>query len=162
MTMIGYVTRAAGCLGAALLALATIGCDRHPSGTAEVSGRVTLDGQPLAGAEVELVPQANPELGGHTATTDSDGAFTVQPPSGSNNPLRPGQYVVLVRKLRSKGNDPNQPGGGMGAVVDEVPAVYHDRARSPFVADVHDGENTLPTFDVKTRPETKSSPQRRQ
>ncbi len=146
--------RSVGRLGAALLlAIGVAGCGQKNGPTAQVSGHVTLDGRPLTSAEIELIPKKSPELGGHSATTDASGDFSIRSPSNSNNPLKPGQYVVLVRKFRSNGNEPGKPGGGMASVVDEVPPVYHDRSKSPLTVDVQEGENTLPSLDLKSGPQ---------
>ena len=48
------------CVGLALL---VGGCGDGGPPMGKVSGTVTLDGQPLAGAEVEFAPQAEDELG---------------------------------------------------------------------------------------------------
>jgi hypothetical protein len=68
-------------LGAFLTALLT-GCGGGPYNTARVSGRVTLNGQPLAHAAVTFQPIAthghlNPGPGSG-AFTDSDGRYTLK------------------------------------------------------------------------------------
>jgi hypothetical protein len=65
----------------AAAALAAAGCSREPYQVASVSGRVTLDGQPLAGAAVLFQPVApegniNPGPGSY-GVTDADGRYTL-------------------------------------------------------------------------------------
>jgi len=113
--------------------------------SAEVTGTVTLDGQPLADAEVQLVPKSS-ELGLHTAKTDASGHFRITQ-DAKNNPVKPGSYAVLVSKVTG-GNDPNAPGGGMDAQKNEVPAVYQDRNKTPLTAEVREGANALDPFQI--------------
>ncbi|WP_439620539.1 hypothetical protein [Gemmata sp.] len=134
-------------LAAALVAALPVGCG-SPAGSpsAEVTGSVTLDGKPLAGAEVQFVPKGNAALGLHAAKTDAGGRFRVTR-DAPNNPVKPGTYAVLVSKV-SGGNDPSQPGGGMEAQKNEVPAVYQDRNHTPLTAEVRDGATELPPFAI--------------
>ena len=133
-----------------LIFLSAAGCGKADSSGqwTEVTGTVTSDGKPLAGAEVQFVPKSDAALGVHSTTTDEQGAFTLKSDK-SNAPLRPGAYAVLVRKVGSKGNDPSLPGGGMGAVKNELPAVYSDKAKTPFQADLQAGTQALPPFEIK-------------
>ncbi len=65
-----------------VLAAGASGCGREPFQTAPVSGRVTLNGQPLAGAAVMFSPvptsvdtnEPGPDAGGFT---DSDGRYSL-------------------------------------------------------------------------------------
>ncbi|MBA4187725.1 MAG: hypothetical protein C0467_06870 [Planctomycetaceae bacterium] len=132
----------------ALLAAFLAGCGSNSSTstTAEVTGTVTLDGKPLENAEVQFVPKSDPALGLHVAKTDSSGRFKITQDSPTN-PVKPGTYAVLVSKVIG-GNDPSQPGGGMDAQKNEVPAVYQDRNKTPLSADVREGSNTLQPFQI--------------
>ncbi|MCE9560547.1 MAG: DUF4198 domain-containing protein [Planctomycetes bacterium] len=114
----------------------------------EVSGTVMLNGQPLADAQVQLVPKTDSALGLHVGQTNSAGHFTITQ-AAANNPVKSGVYVVLVSKLAG-GNDPSQPGGGMEAQKNVVPELYQDRNKSPFTADVHEGVNILEPFQIVT------------
>ncbi|VTT96835.1 Uncharacterized protein OS=Blastopirellula marina DSM 3645 GN=DSM3645_20907 PE=4 SV=1 [Gemmataceae bacterium] len=133
---------------AAVLAALPVGCGNPTTGgpSAEVTGSVTLDGKPLADAEVQFVPKGNAALGLHTAKTDAAGRFRITR-DAPNNPVKPGTYAVLVSKV-SGGNDPSKPGGGMDAQKNEVPAAYQDRNRTPLTAEVRDGATDLPPFAI--------------
>jgi hypothetical protein len=125
------------------LPCAFIGCG--PSGPRSVvKGKVTLDGAPLAAAEVRFVPKENPDLGTAVATTAADGGFTIKPDAQNNNLLRPGRYHILVAKVVA-----TQPGGAMGTpTVNLVPAEYSLQDQTPLNAELKDGDNTLPPFEI--------------
>lgn len=135
-------------LVAILAAALPAGCGEKPLGpSAEVTGVVTLDGNPLTDAEVQLVPK-NPDagLGVHVGKTDAAGRFRITR-DAPNNPVKPGTYSVLVSKLTG-GNDPSKPGGGMDAQKNEVPPSYQDRSITPLTAEVRDGANDIPPFAI--------------
>lgn len=141
--------RAAGRGAVAALAVAAAGCGGGATGPlAEATGTVTLDGRPLGRAELDFVPRTDPGLGSHHVETDASGGFTLKT-DRANDPVRPGEYVVTVRKIVTGGNDPSKPAGGMGAVTNEVPPVYGDRSRSPLKADLKAGAQSLPAFELK-------------
>jgi hypothetical protein len=138
------------CYIAALLFLGAVllGCSKGvPSA---VTGKVLLDGQPLAGASVQLVPSGNDTLGMHSQTTDSSGGFRFAEAGSSNNPIQPGSYVVLVSKTELPPDAASMPGGGMGATRELVPVVYQDRTRSPLKADITGANTELPPFQLKS------------
>jgi len=113
-----------------------------------VNGQVKLDGQPLAGAQVQFVPKTDPNLGQGTATTDAGGNFTIAPDAHGNNLLKPGTYRVAVHKTEMKGGA-SSPGGGMGSMVDVVPKEY-SAAKSRLVAEIREGNNSLQPFDLRS------------
>ena len=85
--------------------------------TLPVSGVVTLDGEPLAGASVTFYPESEVEgVVGGVAETGSDGKFVVTGAKGESG-LAPGKYKVTVSKGVLK-----TPGGeeSVGAVIEEI------------------------------------------
>jgi hypothetical protein len=67
------------CVGLVLLlALSLAGCGKSHK-IAPVSGRVKLDGNPLAGATLQFIPLAGPDesLPSSVGTTDRDGRYTL-------------------------------------------------------------------------------------
>ena len=149
MTMPRFCSqRSLALLTTALGFLFLVGCGGKDSGSqSEVTGSVMFEGKPLPGAEIQFVPQGSGGARVHNVTTDEQGKYTLK--SGPSDPLEPGDYVVLVRKIATGGNDPSKPGGGMGAVTNEVPAAYADRAKSPFKVELKSGAQTLQPFEVK-------------
>ena len=118
----------------------------------EVTGKVLLDGQPLGGAQLQLLPKADVTLGMHSGSTDATGAFTIVEAASSNTPIRPGSYVVLVSKFSVKGNAANLPAGGMGGMANEVPDLYLDRNTTPLTIEIQSAKTTLPPFELTTAP----------
>jgi len=128
-----------------LLALplaAALGCG--PAGLTRVSGKVTLDGQPLSGAMVQFIP----EEGGNPANgvTGSDGSFRLSTYSTGDG-ARPGTYKVLVQLVDENAAgvappDPSDPKGMMDAMKKfkessaskkkgkNLPATYSDPKKS--------------------------------
>ena len=81
--------RIAGGMLAAALAAAGAGCS-DGSNLVKVRGTVTLDGQPVSGANITLVsPGERPER--HNGISGADGSFEVSAP--------PGEYNVLVVQM---------------------------------------------------------------
>jgi hypothetical protein len=135
-------------LAVVFLAMALSGCSRGTPSA--VSGKVLLDGQPLPGASVQLVPAGNAAHGMHSQTTDADGNFRFAESGNSNNPIQPGSYVLLVSKSELPEGADSLPGGGMGATRELVPVIYQDRARSPLKAEITSANTELPTLELKS------------
>lgn len=81
-----------------LLAVFIAGCSRWPS---SLSGTVTVDGKPLAGATITLHPaERNSGAQLVVGVTDPDGRFVITPAAG--NAIAPGAYKVTVSKRRDQ------------------------------------------------------------
>src|SRR5438552_2640503 len=103
----------------ALIAAALIAClgcgGSKPYNTASVSGRVTLDGQPLAGARLTFQPERGPNAGllsGPEAhgETDADGNYslkTVFDDRGAT--IGRNRVTISTRKLERPANNPDAP-----------------------------------------------------
>ena len=117
------------------------GCGGKPSyELVPVSGRVTLDGQPLANARVNFQPtrdQANPGPGS-SGVTDAEGHFVLALSSESETPgAVPGKHMVTISTIANEeaANDaapatdrslPRQAGDG--SLTFEVPSEGTDQA----------------------------------
>jgi hypothetical protein len=119
-----------------------------------------LDTQPLSEADVQLLPKDDPSLGdGCSGRTAADGKVEIIP--NPKKPLKPGRYVVLVKKLVGKDGaafklDEDiavRPGReGPGGSHNILPPIYSERERSPFIVTLTAGENTVPlTVNSKQR-----------
>jgi hypothetical protein len=118
------------CLSAALS-----GCGDAPEGLATVTGKVTLDGQPLEGALVEFTPQekGSPSVG----RTDAEGNYELQF-NRDHMGAAVGQHQVRVSTFNSgdpEGDPPVQP------VPEKVPAKYN--VKTDLTKTVEDGSNTI-------------------
>src|SRR5262245_17864253 len=81
-----------------------------------VSGTVTMDGQPLAGAEISFAPIAKEgaiEAGpGSAGKTDKEGKFTLKTIKGESGAI-PGKHRVAISVFNSKvgeGDERPRPG----------------------------------------------------
>jgi len=115
------LTAVAGCL-------LPLGCGTEEYELAPVSGRVTLDGKPLAGVKVSFQPaskrpdQPNPGPGSY-GTTDEDGRYILQ----TIEPVADGAVVGPHKvRLRSK-LPPQDPADDRAFVYKEIiPARWRD------------------------------------
>lgn len=115
-----------GCLPLAgfLLALAAAGCGKAKPATAPVTGRVLLDGKPVAGAAVMLEPVG----GGVPArgSTGGDGSFTLST-FGRDDGALVGRHRVSVSKFVVEGVAANE----LGLEAAPAPAGLQPKAALP-------------------------------
>jgi hypothetical protein len=158
---------------AALFGLcAVIGCGTQEGrlSTRPVTGKAALDGKPLAGAEIWLVPKS-PEVANAKMTvrpyakTGADGTFKLTSYVADDGaPI--GDYTVIVQKTggTADADDPdadpeNPPSKGkpktFAATVaalknSRLPAKYSNPTTSDLTFTVKDGPNQL-DFDLKSK-----------
>lgn len=147
-------------IGCALLLLCPVGCG---SGLVPVAGQVTLDGQPLEGATVTLLPEdpaGTPGFG----FTDANGRFEGR--TGNDAGMRPGRYTVVVIKDEPAAAPAGPAPEGGTKRIDEltpeelaegmrynartprrtvIPVRYADRATSQIAVEIAAGQ---PDLDV--------------
>lgn len=131
-------------LGLALFA----GCGGN---TADVSGTVTLDGEPLADASIIFTPQSDEEGGGGrpaVAVTDSQGRYELVYGRGVTGAV-PGTYLVEIRTYREPNEDAETPEQQQGA-PEKVPAKYN--ANSQLIETVDAGGSVI-DFDLDSEGE---------
>jgi hypothetical protein len=122
-----------------------LGCSNGRKGdNAIVLGSVTLDGTAVADAQVRFLSKDNkPELGTAQAKTNAKGEFIIKPDDKDNNWLMPGKFMVLISKI------PPIQANAMGAPeVNLLPPQYSLQAKTPLVAELKNGENKLPPFEL--------------
>lgn len=130
-----------------------IGCSdsTKPYKTAAVSGRVTLDGQPLAGARVMFQPEHTPQAGllsgpeahGATDATGNYSLTTVFKDKGATL----GRNRVMISTRRQE-RPPNNPDGPVKETAPEkVPNKYFTE-KAPLYFDVPAGGTSSANFDL--------------
>jgi hypothetical protein len=126
-----------------LAALPAAGCGES-SKIAPVSGRVTLDGRPLANARINFQPQSDAlEPGpGSFAQTDANGEYTLELISGGKGAYV-GKHRVIINKFS---NQPNPEDDRARAGANLVPAKYNLQTR--LTCDVPSGGRTDANFDL--------------
>ncbi len=143
--------RSLACLAAAT-ALAVAGCAKGPPPVTEVSGVVTLDGQPLPKARVEFVPDLSgfgAEMNS-SAITDEQGRYTLAftytqqpgavvgkhhvlvteaPTPGEYRSMDPQTQAKLTQYMKSLKNRP-------------IPPVYGEINKTPLIIEVKPDQKT--------------------
>ncbi len=118
-----------------LVCLSVAGCgqknDRPPLGL--VKGTVTLDGEPLAEANVSF----SPKEGGRTSTavTNDSGEYELKYTTTAKG-AKIGEHTIRVSTFQQGGDEPDSPPG----VPEKVPKKYE---KEPITQDVATGENTI-------------------
>jgi hypothetical protein len=118
--------------------LVALGCSRGPQFVA-VSGRVTLDGEPLAGASVQFSPVAPPGSveapgPGSTGVTDADGRYTLTVVGGDRPGAVTGEHQVRIYTAFAAGR-------GDAGGTERLPARYHAATELRFTVKPG-GQNT--------------------
>ncbi len=113
-------------LASALCCALTAGCGSDYE-TVNVSGRVTLDGKPLAGVHVSFQPvatsedNANPGPGSFCKSTDSDGQYTLE----IVHPKGPGAVVgTHVVRLNIVDENEGADSDAIGKIDTRIPKKY--------------------------------------
>ena len=130
--------------------LATVlGCSTERS--APVSGRVTFDAKPLAGAHVTFQPLAGGESpdpgGGSYGVTAADGSYTLQLVQGEGAGAVVGKHRVEI-SMPNLNPDINDQGKRPKYAVN-IPAKYN--VQSELTCDVPAGGKSDANFDLKSR-----------
>lgn len=80
------------------------GCNKGPS-LATVTGRVTLDGEPAEGLQVEFLPKDGSAGATSLGFTRSDGTYELHYP-GEKTGAVPGEYIVRIQGAETDGESP--------------------------------------------------------
>lgn len=127
-------------------------CSRTPEGPPLVpaAGTVTLDGKPLAAADVMLIPQGETKGNGGVGRTDPAGKFElVQSDNRQRKGIPTGEYKVILSKyIKPDGTDyipdPNAGPIDTGGFKELLPAVYTDQEHAKLTANIPpEGTKTL-------------------
>lgn len=141
-----------GVLIAAVAALAS-GCAQGPPPTAEVTGKVSLGGKPLANVTIVFIPDKvqGPRVLQSTAQTDAQGIYRLTCDDGRPGAVV-GPHTVAVRgDSRAAERDRDDPFTPTPAgqplrpaqVQKQLPERYRSVATSPLKFEVKPGANTI-------------------
>jgi hypothetical protein len=115
-------------------------------GDARVSGKVTVDGEPVAGAQVIFIGEDENNQAPLVATTGEGGTYCLIGNKGGGIP--PGKYKVAVTRMALK--DRTVPTGekleqarSKGLLLNVLPKVYEHRSTTPLSFDVPPGHRTI-------------------
>ena len=135
------------------------GGNKNPFGTVYLEGTVTLDGTPIDGVSVTLIPLDSGEQLSAGGVTDTSGKFTVTAggsPAGSG--ARPGKYDITFSKISvgavaSYEESLKLYGGGQPPVTYLIPQKYESAKTSgiePVTVDTDKKKNVF-TFELTTK-----------
>lgn len=99
-----------------------------------LTGKVTMNGSPLAEADVQFIPQGTtlPDFFGSAGRTNGEGSYVAF--SGNREGIPPGKYKVTVKKWVGPDGKAVAPNEGMdinqlkasGSAQEGVPVLYSD------------------------------------
>lgn len=141
--------------------LALSGCAKKKEQALEltpVSGAVTLDGKPLAGADVAFLFDGVPPQGFVLSADSSDDQGHFELKCGAQLGAVPGTYKVTVSRLAGKDGKPIVIPEGLdieqlrmqGEATESIPPRYSDQERTELRATVEKGKTDGYNFDLKS------------
>jgi len=114
----------------AVLVVGFAGCSDPYAGRYAVSGKVTLEGQPLKEGLILFSPEGN--IGTDTGAVVRNGKYQIVRESG----LKPGKYLVRLTagdgKTPDVGEDAAAPGGTNIISVDLIPEEWNKKSEKVF------------------------------
>ena len=125
-----------------ILALAFAGCGPGGPEIASVTGRVTMDGQPLANATIVFIPENGRPAG---ASTDANGRYELNFTQGRRGAI-PGKNTIRVTTQR----DPYQDNDGKNipGSRETIPPRYNTETTLEFM--VEPKKRNVADFDLKS------------
>lgn len=139
---------------ASLLTLLAVGCGSGTqlADTYPATGRVLVDGKPVDGISVSLLPESGVAGKGGYGVTDATGAFSITSVEGQEG-VRQGKYRVVFQKLALPDGSPIPPGANAADVGAEniLPPAYSNPETSTMFADIQAGENPAMEFELNSK-----------
>jgi len=135
-----------GIAAAVLLLAAVFWFFMGGSSEGHVSGTVTLEGEPLASAQVVFIGEDEKNRAPLMAPTDEDGSYKLVGHKGGG--IAAGKYKVVVTKMALKdGTIPEGPklqeARSKDLLLNVLPKVYEDRSTTPLSFEVRPGGNKI-------------------
>lgn len=133
-----------------LVCLAICGCNKPASpgiAALPVTGKVTLDGKPLAGASVMYTTV---EAASFAGTTQEDGSYQLLGIAGRNAACKGKCQIIISRYLKPDGSPvgPDEP-PALSFATESLPERYSMPSKSELSADVPEEGGTF-NFDLKS------------
>lgn len=120
--------------------------------TFPVTGKVTLDGEPVAGISVTFFPADGTPGNGASGTTDAQGQFSLKTPDQKEG-APTGKYRVLFTLLQTPDGKPI-PADEMAADVgatNVLPEIYNDPQQTPMGSTVSESGADPSEFALKSK-----------
>lgn len=134
-----------------------VGCAKGKSLKVEfVQGIVSLDGEPVASANISFIPAGN---GGSEETaggySDSQGVYRITSMNGTpEKGAVAGEYRVTVEKVATEAIFTDRPYGTYEPEVVTkhfLPGIYRDPEKTPLIVTVKKGKNKI-DLELKSKP----------
>lgn len=136
------------------LGLLSLGCGsaKQMLDVVPASGKVTVDGKPVEGISVSLVPQDGVVGRGGYGVTDASGAFDVTSVEGQDG-VAEGKYKVLFQKLAQPDGSPIPEGANAADVgaTNILPQSYNDPDVCTMFAIIKSDGNSEMEFDLDSK-----------
>jgi hypothetical protein len=128
-------------IGLLLLCLIALGCGKSGPKTVSVSGKVTMDDQPLANATVSFIPADGKDITAKEAVgqTDAQGNYSLKLNQSQASGAAPGEYKVSI-SLIERG----------ASLTNVVPEEYNKKTKLTFT--VPDAGTKEANFPLKKNP----------
>lgn len=128
-----------------VLPILALGCgEEPPAPTVPVTGRVTFEGQPVAGASVDFVPGGGRAPA--TAVADENGEFELSTFIRGDGAV-PGTHTVTVLPPVNSSGAEKVVAGQAGKSASVVPGRYSTPQTTPFEFEVKEGQENH--FELK-------------
>jgi len=141
----------------ALLLLGLTGCpggaSRDQPDLVPVSGTVTLNGEPLAGAEVAFIPTGSTGGTGAFGSTDASGHYELN--SGGQTGAPVGEFKVAITKWVMQDGSDFEPEEGVSPIdagaQNALPPKFGDETATQLTATVPDGGSDSIDFELTSQ-----------
>lgn len=137
---------------APLAVLLLVGCTDRPYDVASVSGRITLDGQPLSDASIRFQPQRRRDSAivgpGSIGQTDAEGRYEMMTYKGESGAVV-GDHRVSVSTYASELVDPDNSDEVRITAKERVPPRY--RTKSELTFTVPSSGSDEANFDLQSQ-----------
>jgi hypothetical protein len=135
-----------------LVVFVAVGCGG--GGGSQITGKITLDGSPLADADIEFEKRDKEGVAKFNAKSDAEGKFKV--PVVPGRVIRPGTYQVMVTKWVDKKGKAVPPEDieqikAAGTAKNILPEKYSDPTSSPLKAEIKEGKTEVPTLELASK-----------
>jgi len=143
-----------GCLLLAVLALVLPGCNRRDPNLPvqyPVTGKITLDDKPLAGAGIMFLPRGKTRGTGAYGMSDAEGKYTLKTDYGGDGAPE-GEFAVTISKVVNRDGTPYVPNPNVAEAGERetLPAIYHDSIKTVLNAQVPQGGKQI-DFALKSK-----------
>ncbi len=129
-----------------VFAAAVVGCGSSGPKTVNVTGKVTVKGEPLTNCKIDFQP-VDPACQAASGQIGADGTYTLYTGATGTPGAMVGKYKVVLRPDTSSDTSYMDSGTGPPATPDagasKVPAEYMDVTTTPKEVEVTAGDNTI-------------------